>query len=257
MGLFKKKTSPIAAEKKDEVYHQWATEKDYELKDSFWDDDERNRKISESDREAKVRKSPEAIVYDVIEENLSEYYYCIPHVALREIFRPKDELGEDKYYLRHLSSFHVDFLLLDKGAGLPIELDGKSHETGTFDKSRGFKEKIFKRTAIPVIYIRLSELDLQTMIFQDAVKEKLYSELEIEKLYDEPEPEDWDHPIAPVYCSDCAKRMRSRERADGTGRFFYCANCQQSSGKNKTINSGKIAPILKLYSPCTKEDPVL
>lgn len=238
LNLFQPKQQPVASiqeselnkmpeadqsletNKGKEYFHVWIDEKDYELKECFWDG------------KNKDGENREAFIYKIIMEHISEYYYCFPHVSLREIFKMKE--GADKYNLRFLAPFHVDYLFVTKEKGFPImavELDGIWHDISEDQKKADkFKNAIFKGNEIPLIHMKIENMD------KESVCRELLELLSKDKLYNEKN--------APVYCKKCGRRMGIQERKDGTGKFYYCVKCKGRNGKNFTTNLGQISDIM-------------
>ena len=206
----------VESEKSSKYLHPWIEPEDYDARACFWD----GRKEDDVDIHS------EAVIYDWIMKSLSDEYYCFPHVSLREIFQMKDD--SDKYYLRFLAPFHVDFLFVNKKSGssvVAVELDGKYHETDKKQKDADdFKNRLFSKNMIPLIRIKTSEKDTYTVF------EEISEGLECVNLYNRR-----DYPN-PVKCKECGKKMYARRRRDGKGSFLYCNNCKNDTGKNLTFN---------------------
>lgn len=206
----------IAAEKSSKYSHPWIEPEDYDARECFWD----------GRKEKDVDIHSEAVIYDWIMEELSDAYYCFPHVSLREIFQMKDD--SDKYYLRFLAPFHVDFLFVNKRSGAcaaAVELDGKYHDTDKTQKDADdFKNRLFAKNKIPLIRIKTNEKEAYN-VFQE-----IQEALESTNLYNRR-----DYPN-PVKCKECGKKLYARSRKDGKGSFLYCNTCQNDAGKNLTVN---------------------
>lgn len=205
---FDQKTNPESASEikekveseKPKYLHPWIEPEDYDARESFWD----------GRKEEDLNIHREAIIYERIMKKLSDEYYCFPHVSLREIFRMKDD--SDKYYLRFLAPFHVDFLFVNKKSGafaVAVELDGKYHEENKKQvDADDFKNRLFTKNKIPLIRIKTDDRE-EYPIFEEIVEA-----LDKVNLYN-----NWDYPN-PVQCKECGTKMYARNRNDGKGSFF-------------------------------------
>ena len=211
------KAEAVSEQKESSGYmHEWINPEDYDARECFWD----------GSKEDDVDIHSEAVIYDWITESLSDQYYCFPHISLREIFRMKNDA--DKYYLRFLAPFHVDFLFVNKKSGacaVAVELDGKYHETEKKQKDADdFKNRLFAKNKIPLIRIKKNEKEAYTVF------EEIMEALESTNLYNRR-----DYPN-PAKCNECGKKMYARKRKDGKGSFLYCNNCKNDNGKSLTFN---------------------
>lgn len=201
---------------KPKYLHPWIEPEDYDARVCFWD----GRKEDDVDIHS------EAVIYDWIVKKLSDDYYCFPHVSLREIFRMKDD--SDKYYLRFLAPFHVDYLFVNRNSGAPVvavELDGKHHDTDKKQKDADdFKNRLFKKNHIPLIRIRIDDKE------SSSIFEEIVDALDVINLYNRSDYRDM------VICTECKKKMYARRRRDGKGSFLYCNNCKNEYGKNLTVS---------------------
>ena len=70
-------------------------------------------------------------------KNKSAKVEILPHVSLRELFKPTNDFKNQN--LKQLSSYHIDVLLLSEKSFVPlvaIEIDGSHHELSDSQKIR-------------------------------------------------------------------------------------------------------------------------
>lgn len=89
-------------------------------------------------------------------KNKSAKVEILPHVSLRELFKPTNDFKNQN--LKQLSSYHIDVLLLSEKSFVPlvaIEIDGSHHELSDSQKIRdAFKTSLLERNGIKLLRLK-------------------------------------------------------------------------------------------------------
>lgn len=185
------------------------TEDDYCLRENFWD----------GDRGDKRNCYEEALLYDILSAGIDKHYYIFPHVSLGAIFE-KRHSWMPFFKWACLTSYHVDYLIVDKKMAKPLvalELDGTSHKDAKRQKSDRFKEKLFQKNGLPLLRISRKESDIFSL---DYYRKLLH-----------------DNPKISIYHYPCGQKMRYINGKYGYGSFYSCPACVREDGKPCTIRT--------------------
>ena len=194
--VYNKNTEATAKMKKsleEQIENMKISANYYSQKFSFWD----------SEYEKKAYK----IICKFIENTNGNSEFdlgIIPHVSLKEVFKPKENKN-----LKILSMYHIDMLLVDKRYHTPlvaIEIDGKNHnEDEKTIKRDAFKNQIFLNSEIQLIRIPNEKCNY------GYIKEVL--DKEIGKL--------------PPICEKCGAKLVHRINGETKERFWGCSNYRE------------------------------
>ena len=210
---------------KENKSNKFLSAEDVNLKGCFWDDARYYAEKKHETWQSSLNKSTEKHLYEFLSEHIDDkYYVLLPHVSLREIFRPKSE-----YNLGRLSSFHVDFLIMDKRTWCPvfaIEYDGMQHEKDCLQQKRDFqKGQLLRQHNIPVLNVN------KTSPYDDITFYNNWIDLQKKEGY------------FPSYHSLCGTRMNYMVGINGP--YYECPKCvygenEKYPGKHHTLHADHI-----------------
>lgn len=153
-------------------------------------------------------------------KNKSVKVEILPHVSLREIFKPTNDFNNKN--LKQLSSYHTDILLLSEKSFVPlvaIEIDGSHHELDDKQRIRdAFKNSLFERNGIQLLRLKPDNCNYA------------FIESELTKLLS----------TAPIYCPECGSKMIEKSNNKTGEKFLGCSgflslDCRHSKSINYTI----------------------
>lgn len=153
-------------------------------------------------------------------KNKSVKVEILPHVSLREIFKPTNDFKNKN--LKQLSSYHIDILLLSEKSFVPlvaIEIDGSHHELDDNQRIRdAFKNSLLERNEIQLLRLKPDNCNYA------------FIETELTKLLAN----------APIYCPECGSEMIEKSNNKTGEKFLGCSgflslDCRHSKSIDYTI----------------------
>lgn len=136
-------------------------------------------------------------------KNKSVKVEILPHVSLREIFKPTNDFNNKN--LKQLSSYHIDILLLSEKSFVPlvaIEIDGSHHELDDNQRIRdAFKNSLLERNGIQLLRLKPDNCNYA------------FIESELTKLLTN----------APIYCPKCGRKLLEKKNSTNGKKFLGCS----------------------------------
>ena len=153
-------------------------------------------------------------------KNKSAKVEILPHVSLRELFKPTNDFKNQN--LKQLSSYHIDVLLLSEKSFVPlvaIEIDGSHHELSDSQKIRdAFKTSLLERNGIKLLRLKPDNCNY------DFIESELINLLT----------------TSSIYCPECGSEMIKKSNKKTGEKFLGCSeflslDCRHSKSINYTI----------------------
>ena len=136
-------------------------------------------------------------------KNKSAKVEILPHVSLREIFKPTNDFKNQN--LKQLSSYHIDILLLSEKSFVPlvaIEIDGSHHELSDSQKIRdAFKTSLLERNGIKLLRLKPDNCNY------DFIESELINLLT----------------TSSIYCPECGSEMIKKSNKKTGEKFLGCS----------------------------------
>ena len=136
-------------------------------------------------------------------KNKSAKVEILPHVSLRELFKPTNDFKNQN--LKQLSSYHIDVLLLSEKSFVPlvaIEIDGSHHELSDSQKIRdAFKTSLLERNGIKLLRLKPDNCNYD------------FIESELIKLLT----------TSSIYCPECGSEMIKKSNKKTGEKFLGCS----------------------------------
>lgn len=136
-------------------------------------------------------------------KNKSAKVEILPHVSLRELFKPTNDFKNQN--LKQLSSYHIDVLLLSEKSFVPlvaIEIDGSHHELSDSQKIRdAFKTSLLERNGIKLLRLKPDNCNY------DFIESELINLLT----------------TSSIYCPECGSEMIKKSNKKTGEKFLGCS----------------------------------
>lgn len=136
-------------------------------------------------------------------KNKSAKVEILPHVSLRELFKPTNDFKNQN--LKQLSSYHIDVLLLSEKSFVPlvaIEIDGSHHELSDSQKIRdAFKTSLLERNGIKLLRLKPDNCNY------DFIESELINLLT----------------TSSIYCPECGIEMIKKSNKKTGEKFLGCS----------------------------------
>lgn len=136
-------------------------------------------------------------------KNKSAKVEILPHVSLRELFKPTNDFKNQN--LKQLSSYHIDVLLLSEKSFVPlvaIEIDGSHHELNDSQKIRdAFKTSLLERNGIKLLRLKPDNCNY------DFIESELINLLT----------------TSSIYCPECGSEMIKKSNKKTGEKFLGCS----------------------------------
>lgn len=136
-------------------------------------------------------------------KNKSAKVEILPHVSLRELFKPTNDFKNQN--LKQLSSYHIDVLLLSEKSFVPlvaIEIDGSHHELSDSQKIRdAFKTALLERNGIKLLRLKPDNCNY------DFIESELINLLT----------------TSSIYCPECGSEMIKKSNKKTGEKFLGCS----------------------------------
>ena len=136
-------------------------------------------------------------------KNKSAKVEILPHVSLRELFKPTNDFKNQN--LKQLSSYHIDVLLLSEKSFVPlvaIEIDGFHHELSDSQKIRdAFKTSLLERNGIKLLRLKPDNCNY------DFIESELINLLT----------------TSSIYCPECGSEMIKKSNKKTGEKFLGCS----------------------------------
>lgn len=136
-------------------------------------------------------------------KNKSAKVEILPHVSLRELFKPTNDFKNQN--LKQLSSYHIDVLLLSEKSFVPlvaIEIDGSHHALSDSQKIRdAFKTSLLERNGIKLLRLKPDNCNY------DFIESELINLLT----------------TSSIYCPECGSEMIKKSNKKTGEKFLGCS----------------------------------